>query len=107
MIVFGPFSTTGARSLMIAVPVQWLGNDTMRETDPSWFYIRDRGLRRKSLGQHGLGKFRKMLHFFNVNFKEGALLSFLIIAGEVKFIKKFKRKMMPSFSQCLRQCHVH
>ena len=27
-----------------------------------------------------------MLHFFNVNFKEGALLSFLIIAGEVKFI---------------------
>ena len=24
---------------MIAVPVQWLGNDTMRETDPSWFHI--------------------------------------------------------------------
>ena len=41
-----------------------------------------------SLGQHGLGKFRKMLHFFNVNFKEGALLSFLIIAGKVKFLKK-------------------
>ena len=60
-----------------------------------------------SLGKHGLRKFKKMLDYFNVNFKEGALLSFLIIAGEVKFIKKFKRKMMPSFSQCLRQCHVH
>ena len=60
-----------------------------------------------SLGKHGLRKFKKMLDYYNVNFKEGALLSFLIIAGEVKFIKKFKRKMMPSFSQCLRQCHVH
>ena len=38
-----------------------------------------------SLGM--VGKFKKMLDFFNVNFKEGALLSFLIISGEVKFIK--------------------
>ena len=42
-----------------------------------------------SLGKHGLRKFKKMLDYFNVNFKEGALLSFLIIAGEVKFTKKF------------------
>ena len=39
-----------------------------------------------SLGQHGLEKFKKMLDFFNVNFKKGALLSILIVAGEVKFL---------------------
>ena len=38
-----------------------------------------------SLGKNG--KFKKMLDFFNVNFKEGALRSFLIISGEVKFIR--------------------
>jgi len=40
-----------------------------------------------SLGKHGLKKFKKMLDHFSVNFKEGALLSFLIIAGEVMFIE--------------------
>jgi len=40
-----------------------------------------------SLGKHGLRKFKKMLDYFNVNFKEGALLSFLIIAGNVMFIE--------------------
>ena len=44
-----------------------------------------------SLGKHGLGKFKKMLDFFNVNFKEGALLSFLIISGELMFLKSFKK----------------
>ena len=44
-----------------------------------------------SLGKHGLGKFRIMLDFFNVNFKEGALLSFLIISGELMFLKSFKK----------------
>ena len=38
-----------------------------------------------SLGKQGLGKFKKLLDFFNVNFKEGALLSFLIISGELMF----------------------
>jgi len=32
-------------------------------------------------------KFKKMLEFFDVNFKEGALLNFLIVSGEAKFIK--------------------
>ena len=32
-------------------------------------------------------KFKKILGFFNVKFKQGALLSFLIISGEVKFIQ--------------------
>ena len=31
-------------------------------------------------------KFKKMLDFFDINFQQGALLSFLIISGEVKFI---------------------
>ena len=31
-------------------------------------------------------KFKKMLQYFDLNFKEGALLSFLIISGEAKFI---------------------
>merc|ERR1712013_101757 len=33
-----------------------------------------------------LKKFKKMLQYFDLNFKEGALLSFLIISGEAKFI---------------------
>ena len=32
-------------------------------------------------------KFKKMLDFFDINFQQGALLSFLIISGEVKFIR--------------------
>ena len=32
-----------------------------------------------------------MLDLFNINFKEGALLSFLIISGEVKFIRILAR----------------
>ena len=60
-----------------------------------------------SLGKHGLRKFKKMLDYFNINFKEGALLSFLIIAGEVKFLKKYKRKITPSLSRHLRRSHVH
>ena len=31
-------------------------------------------------------KFKKMLQYFDLNFQEGALLSFLIISGEAKFI---------------------
>ena len=31
-------------------------------------------------------KFKNMLDFFNIHFQEGALLSFLIVSGEVKFI---------------------
>ena len=31
-------------------------------------------------------KFKKMIDFFDINFQQGALLSFLIISGEVKFI---------------------
>ena len=42
-----------------------------------------------SLGKNGLGKFKKMLDFFNVNFKKGALLSILIVAGEVKFLNHY------------------
>jgi len=38
-----------------------------------------------SLGK--VEKFKRMLDFFDVNFQEGALLSFLIIAGEAKFIR--------------------
>ena len=38
-----------------------------------------------SLGK--VEKFKRMLNFLDVNFKEGALLSFLIIAGETKFEK--------------------
>ena len=31
-------------------------------------------------------KFKNMLDFFNIHFQEGALLSFLIVSGEIKFI---------------------
>lgn len=34
-----------------------------------------------------VNKFQRMLDFFDVNFKEGALLSFLIVTGEAKFIR--------------------
>lgn len=34
-----------------------------------------------------VNKFQRMLDFFDVNFKEGALLSFLIVSGEAKFIR--------------------
>jgi len=34
-----------------------------------------------------VNKFERMLDFFDVNFKEGALLSFLIISGEAMFIR--------------------
>ena len=32
-------------------------------------------------------KFKKMLEFYEVNFKDGALLSFLILSGEATYIK--------------------
>ena len=44
-----------------------------------------------SLGKLGHGKFKKMLNFFNVNFKDGALLSFLILSGETKILREAVR----------------
>jgi len=39
-------------------------------------------------------KFEKMLDFFDVNFKEGAVLNFLIVSGGAKFIKILVRYCM-------------
>ena len=82
-----------ALDLVILSPSDYLMHLILRGLELNYLMYQDlekvllpRLLSCVSLGQHGLGKIKKMLDFFNVNFQKGALLSILIVAGEVKFL---------------------
>ena len=57
-------------------------------------------------------KFKKMLQYFDLNFQKGALLSFLIISGEAKFIAALgvycnKEKSAISYTYLQKKCLLY